>query len=102
MSKKNIPLRIPKSEEVISFLYSILTYIAMVLLVVSTLHISIVYICALLFKTQYNEQLAQLGIYIVVGTFLFIFVYDEKCKRKLHELKEYECPKCGKLNFDEK
>ena len=23
-----------------------------------------------------------------------------KCKRKLHELKEYECPKCGKLNFE--
>lgn len=25
-----------------------------------------------------------------------------KCKGKLHELKEYECPKCGKLNFEEK
>lgn len=25
-----------------------------------------------------------------------------KCKGKLHELKEYECPKCGKLKFDEK
>ena len=23
-----------------------------------------------------------------------------KCNRKLNELKEYECPKCGKLTFD--
>lgn len=87
MNRKNIPLKIPKSEEVISFLYSILTYIAVVLLVVSTLHISIVYIGALLFKTQYNTQLAQLGIYIAGGTFLFIFVYDEKCKRRFNIIK---------------
>ena len=25
-----------------------------------------------------------------------------KCKRKLNEIKEYECPKCGKLKFIEK
>lgn len=25
-----------------------------------------------------------------------------KCKRKLHEIKEYECQKCGKLKFEEK
>jgi len=25
-----------------------------------------------------------------------------KCKRKLHETKEYKCQKCGKLNFEEK
>jgi len=84
MSKKNIPLKIPRLEEFTSLLYSILTYIAIFLLMVSTIHISIVYMSALLWKSQYNEQLAQLGIYIVVGTFLFIFVYDEKCKRKFN------------------
>ncbi len=90
MSQKNIPLKVKISEEIIPMVYAILTYIAVGLLILSTSHISIVYVGALLFRTQYDTQLAQLGIYIVVGTFLFIFVYDKKCKRRCNIIKNNE------------
>lgn len=42
----------------------------------------------------------------LVNVFIFLRNKDNptcpKCKRKLHEIKEYECPKCGKLKFGDK
>ena len=52
-----------------------------------------------------------LWVYLILNTGLaniFKFLRNKdnpicpKCKRKLNEIKEYECSKCGKLNFDGK
>ena len=80
MNKKNIPKKFSKSEKFTSSMYSIFTYLAWGLLI-----ISIIFLINYFFsfkKDIYNKDFIQLCIYFVTGCFLFIFVYDEKCKQK--------------------
>lgn len=83
MKKKNIPEKINFLERIASFIYSILTYIAWFLLILSSIFL-VIYFFSFIFKGDiFNKDFIQLCIYLAVGTFLFIFVYDERCKNKI-------------------
>ena len=80
MNKKNIPKKISSLEIVISYVYSIFTVIAWFFLIISIIFLLNYYLS---FKKDiFNKDFIQLCIYFVTGCFLFIFVYDEKCKQK--------------------
>ncbi len=82
MNKKNIPKKISKSEKFTSYMYSILIYVAWGLLIISVVVLVSYFFSFMCRKDFYNKEFIQLCIYFVVGCFLFIFVYDEKCKQK--------------------
>ncbi len=81
--KKNIPLKFDWKEKLPSAIYSVLTYGSNLMLVVSSCYVFFAYIGALLFNNDYNQGLMEISLLIAAGTFLHIFVYDEKCKKKL-------------------
>jgi len=81
--KKEIPKRISFAERVQGILYGISIVIAWALLILSSIFLVIYFFSFIFHKDFFNKEFIQLCIYLIVGTFLFIFVYDERCKNKI-------------------
>lgn len=81
--KSRIPEKVTLLEEVGGFIYGTLILFACIFLVVSSA-VLICYFSSFLWKKDFfNPEFIQLCIYFVIGTFLLVFVYDERCKNKL-------------------
>lgn len=88
MKNKNIPEKIKWHEEFVGWVYSILTVFAWIILILSSMFL-IIYFFSFIFKWDiFNKDFIQLCVYLVIGTFLFIFVYDKHCKNKLKNPKK--------------
>jgi len=87
MNRKKIPEKIGFIERFTSWVYSFLTVIAWILLIISLICLIIYFFSFIIHKDFFNKDFIHLCIYFIVGTFLFIFVYDEHCKNKLKKPK---------------
>ena len=81
--KKYKPEDIPKIEKFLGILYSILTWIAVIILCSSVVFLLIYFISFIVRKDIFNDKFIQVCIWFTIGCFLFIFVHDEKCKTKI-------------------
>jgi hypothetical protein len=84
VTQNRVPRRIKWQNKLLGYIYSILTYVAIAGLIVSTIHILFVYVNALYFGKVFDVELVKLSVYIITGTFLFVFVYDERCRIRLY------------------
>lgn len=83
MSKVNhIPQKYSFWEKFKGFTYGILVFIAWILLLFSILFIVIYFFSFIIKKDIFNEEFIQLCIYVTIGAFSLIFIYDERCQHK--------------------
>ena len=81
--KGEIPKRIPFIEKLQGFCYGLLVALAWIIMVGAIVFILIYFVSFILHKDFFNKDFIQLCIYLVIGTFLVIFVYDQHCRRKI-------------------
>ena len=81
--KREIPNKISFLEIVQGIIYGTIIVIAWIILILSTIFILIYFFSFIIYKDFFNGDFIQLCIYLIIGTFLIIFVYDEHCKRKI-------------------
>lgn len=81
--KGEVPERLSLLEKIQGYIYGIMVVLAWALLIFSSLVLLIYFFSFVINGEFFNKDFIQLCIYVVVGTFLFIFVYDEHWKRKM-------------------
>jgi uncharacterized membrane protein len=82
MKKGKTPMKYTGQEKAIGFIYSCLTWIAGILLVIATLFLTINYFKYIVTGNIFDKEFIQLSAYYIIGSFLLIFVYDENCKKR--------------------
>lgn len=82
-SKKKTPDLIKPLEWFVGFLYGLLTWISVILLIVSVGFLINYFVSFLIRWDIHNPEFIQLCIYLIIGTFSLIFIYDNHCKKKI-------------------
>ncbi len=90
----HIPEKYSIWEKIKGFTYSMLIWIAWILLVSSVIILVLYFFSFIIKRDFFNENFIQLCIYIIIGSFSLIFIYDEKCQKKFGVCK---MPKPNKL-----
>lgn len=81
--KKQVPEKWSFIEECKGLLYSLLVWIACILLFISVIFVVSYFSHFIIKKEFFNEDFIELCIYIIIGSFSLIFIYDEKCKKRM-------------------
>ena len=83
MTKGKVPEKFSFSEKLLGFMYGVITYAAVILLISSLVFFIWNYVSYILDWDIRNPDFIQLCIYLIIGTFTLLFVYDEKCRKRV-------------------
>ena len=81
--KPRIPEKIKPTEWFRDFVYSALIWISVFILIIGLIAILYYYFIFILNRDFTNPAFFQASVYLVIGSFLVLFVHDEKCRNRI-------------------
>lgn len=79
--KKVPPLKPTKIEIVRVLVYWLVCATLWLSLICASIHLVIYYIHQIINQGLYDQESMKIGVYVIIGTFLFLFIYRDHVKR---------------------
>ena len=83
--KRRVPDKFGLWEKITGGIYGVLVCLSWILLIVALIVLVCYFSSFIIRREFFDKDFIQLCIYFVIGTFLIIFVYDERCRRKFRK-----------------
>ena len=79
--KAKTPIRATKKEVFSLWVYSIIRILLTVFLIITVVHLICYYVFLIQTKGFYDEDSIQICIYIIIGTYLSLFIHRDQVKK---------------------